>query len=206
MEGPTSGRSPQGGSAFHSLRDYEPGDDTRLIDWKATARTGSLTVRHNVVPDEPRHLIVLDTSAQVYSGTSFEDAVRVAASLCAAAGRAGFPVDLRLTDAPDRADSELGALDLLSGVDCVASGAGLSGLVGVVEDVLMLSDATALSVVTGRPAPEHLDLLATLRPRFLTIGFVQICEPPSVAPAGVISVSAPTSERFAAAWNHLAPQ
>jgi uncharacterized protein (DUF58 family) len=206
MEGPTSSRSPQGGIAFHSLRDYEPGDDWRLIDWKSTARTGALVVRHNVIPDEPRHLIVLDTSAKPYAGPAFEDAVRVAASLCSAASQAGFPIDLRVTgDGSQPGDSELAALDLLSGVESTESDAGLSNLAELLTDVLAGSDGTVLVVITGQAASEHIDVLSSLGQRFLTVSLVQITEQPKTTPRSVIAVNAPTSERFAAIWNQLVP-
>ncbi|MEV4311259.1 DUF58 domain-containing protein [Actinocrispum sp. NPDC049592] len=208
VEGPTTARSPQGGVAFHSLRDYQPGDDWRLIDWKSTARTGTLVVRHNVIPDEPRQLIVLDTSALSYGDGSFEDAVRVAASLCVAAVDAGFPLDLRVTGegprAPQWTDNATAALDQLSIVHPTDEDPGLAALPEIVHDVL--TDGAALAVVTGRPAAEHLELLASLRPRFLTVTLAQIgTTTHNVVPREVISVGAPTSERFAAVWNQLVP-
>jgi uncharacterized protein (DUF58 family) len=205
MEGPTSSRSPQGGIAFHSLRDYQPGDDWRLIDWKSTARTGSLVVRHNVIPDEPRHLIVLDTSVEPYTGASFEDAVRVAASLCSAASQAGFPINLRVTG-DESQSGELAALDLLSGVESTAADPGLSTVAELITDVLAGSDGTVLVVVTGQAVSKHIDVLSSLSQRFLTVSLVQITEQPKTTPRGVIAVSAPTSERFAALWNQLVPQ
>jgi len=42
------------------LRDYQPRDDLRHIDWKATARSRQLTVREFAVEDERRITIVLD--------------------------------------------------------------------------------------------------------------------------------------------------
>ena len=43
------------------LRDYQPQDDLRHIDWKATARSRNLTVREFTAEDERRITIVLDT-------------------------------------------------------------------------------------------------------------------------------------------------
>ena len=44
-----------------SLRDYQPQDDLRHIDWKATARAQRLTVREFTAEDERRITIILDT-------------------------------------------------------------------------------------------------------------------------------------------------
>ena len=49
------------GHDLFSLRDYQPQDDLRYIDWKATARSRRLTVREFTSEDERRVTIVLDT-------------------------------------------------------------------------------------------------------------------------------------------------
>ena len=49
------------GQDLFSLRDYQPQDDLRHIDWKATARSRNLTVREFSAEDERRITIVLDT-------------------------------------------------------------------------------------------------------------------------------------------------
>ena len=49
------------GQDLFSLRDYQPQDDLRYIDWKATARSRNLTVREFSAEDERRITIVLDT-------------------------------------------------------------------------------------------------------------------------------------------------
>jgi uncharacterized protein (DUF58 family) len=49
------------GHDLFSLRDYQPQDDLRHIDWKATARSRRLTIREFTSEDERRITIVLDT-------------------------------------------------------------------------------------------------------------------------------------------------
>jgi uncharacterized protein (DUF58 family) len=74
------------GQDLFSLRDYQPQDDLRHIDWKATARSRHLTVREFTAEDERRITIVLDTrdlsepGAQDF-GERFETGVVQAASL-----------------------------------------------------------------------------------------------------------------------------
>ena len=49
------------GHDLFSMRDYQPQDDLRHIDWKATARSRRLTIREFTSEDERRITIVLDT-------------------------------------------------------------------------------------------------------------------------------------------------
>ena len=51
------------GHDLFALRDYQPQDDLRHIDWKATARARRLTVREFTSEDERRITIILDTRA-----------------------------------------------------------------------------------------------------------------------------------------------
>jgi uncharacterized protein (DUF58 family) len=144
MDGPTSATSPQGGVAFHSLREYVRGDDLRLIHWRSTARTGKLMVRHNVVPNEPRMTLVLDTSPAPYAISQagdynyFEDAVRVVASLAVSGSSAGFPVEVHTTGGHSVSVESLhdatSLLDLLAGVRLDDDDPGLSALRGLVPD------------------------------------------------------------------------
>jgi uncharacterized protein (DUF58 family) len=72
------------GHDLFSLRDYQPQDDLRHIDWKATARARRLTVREFTAEDEKRVTIVLDTGStdpQDDFDERFEHAVVHAASL-----------------------------------------------------------------------------------------------------------------------------
>ena len=49
------------GQDLLSLRDYQPNDDFRAVDWKATARSNRLIVREYAAEDEKRITIFLDS-------------------------------------------------------------------------------------------------------------------------------------------------
>jgi len=57
-EGPQRHRIAQRAEEFESLRDYVPGDDTRRIDWKATARRDRVIVR-NYEEERSKDVMVL---------------------------------------------------------------------------------------------------------------------------------------------------
>ncbi|HEX8844766.1 MAG TPA: DUF58 domain-containing protein [Pyrinomonadaceae bacterium] len=76
------------GHDLFSLRDYQPQDDLRHIDWKATARVRRLIVRQFTAEDERRVTIALDTRAhdpvdEKEFNERFERGVTQAASLVA---------------------------------------------------------------------------------------------------------------------------
>jgi uncharacterized protein (DUF58 family) len=58
------------GSELAQVRPYEPGDDVRLIDWNATARTGETHVRVEVAERALTTWLVLDTSPSMGFGTA----------------------------------------------------------------------------------------------------------------------------------------
>jgi len=70
------------GSDLHRIREYAPEDSARHVDWKATAKSGSLKVREFSREDERKLRIVFDNpSSGVLPERSYEDAVALAASL-----------------------------------------------------------------------------------------------------------------------------
>ena len=71
------------GHDLHSLREYQPRDDVRHINWKASARHRRLIVREFTAEDERRVHVVLDTFVEGGDDARarFERAVTQAASL-----------------------------------------------------------------------------------------------------------------------------
>src|SRR5579863_2630909 len=70
------------GSDLYRIREYMPEDSARHVDWKATAKSGSLKVREFTREDERKLCIVFDNpAAGIISGPAYERGVNLAASL-----------------------------------------------------------------------------------------------------------------------------
>ncbi|MDT0381667.1 DUF58 domain-containing protein [Streptomyces sp. DSM 42041] len=107
LDGRTSILTRGEGTEFDSLREYVPGDDTRSIDWRATARQSDVAVR-TWRPERDRHvLVVLDTgrtaAGRVGDAPRLDTAMDAALLLAAVASRAGDRVDLLAYDRRVRA-------------------------------------------------------------------------------------------------------
>lgn len=204
LEGPTSGEAPQGGIAFHTLREYVVGDDLRLIHWKSSAKVDRLMVRHNVDTYQPRTLVIFDVNAAVYEGESFEDAVRVVASLMVANAKNNFPIRLRTTaglvlgsETGDQIDR---ILDHLAAIK-VNKNASLSKLA---PQVATERAGFSLAVITGQAGVAELAAIGPLRARFsnVTIGRVGVRGRGGVFELpGAVLINAGSSGEFAQAWN-----
>lgn len=82
LEGNTTNDISMSDLAFHTLRDYEPGDDRRYVHWRSTARTGRLLVRQFVDTRRSHVTVVVDgTKASYRTEDDFETAISVAGSL-----------------------------------------------------------------------------------------------------------------------------
>jgi uncharacterized protein (DUF58 family) len=70
------------GSDLYRIRDYEPEDSARHVDWKATAKSGELKVREYTREEERRVCIVFDNPAPgVLDAQHYERAINLAASI-----------------------------------------------------------------------------------------------------------------------------
>ncbi|MEZ5232349.1 MAG: DUF58 domain-containing protein [Acidimicrobiia bacterium] len=176
FDGPTRSVAPRGGIAFHSLRDYVPGDDLRLVHWPTTARTGQLMVKHTVVTNEPRLVIVLDTQAGSYiDERAFDEAVRVTASLVSAGAMQRFPTTLHTTggvvvgiDATGSGLTE--ALDVLAAIAAEVADPGLRTLTRLAG---RRQHGASLGVVTGSVCTQ-LSVVSSVRQRYEMATLVQL--------------------------------
>ncbi len=204
LDGPTSDAAPRGGIAFHSLREYVPGDDRRLIHWRSSARTGQLMVRHHVVPDDPHLMVLLDTSREAYSDALFEEAVTVAASIARAGWLNHQPVEVRTTSGivvtAEPRSAELGdVLDALAAVERRDADPGLRALRGTGRR----AEGVSVAVVTGRPRAEQLWVVRQVRPAFQVLSVVCLDDEPRPAwegAPGIIGLTAPDADEFARRW------
>ncbi|MFE9407727.1 DUF58 domain-containing protein [Streptomyces sp. NPDC006704] len=151
LDGRTSVLTRGEGTEFDSLRAYVPGDDTRSIDWRATARQGNVAVR-TWRPERDRHvLIVLDTgrtsAGRVGDVPRLDAAMDAALLLAALASRAGDRVDLLAYDRRVRTQ-----------VQGRAAGELLPALVNAMaplEPSLVETDARGLSAAALTHAPRR---------------------------------------------------
>ena len=84
-------------SGFQSLREYQYGDDTRLIHWPTSARAATLMIREFVDLRRHEFTVVIDTSSDVATEDDFEEIVDAGASVAAFALRSGLDVVVRST-------------------------------------------------------------------------------------------------------------
>ncbi|BAU83658.1 lipoprotein [Streptomyces laurentii] len=151
LDGRTSVLTRGEGTEFDSLREYVPGDDTRSIDWRATARQSTVAVR-TWRPERDRHLlIVLDTgrtsAGRVGDVPRLDAAMDAALLLTALASRAGDRVDLIAYDRRLRAQVQgRSAREVLPAVvDALAT----------LEPSLVETDARGLAATALARAPRR---------------------------------------------------
>ncbi len=71
------------GMEFDEVREYQPGDDVRTIDWNVTARMGAPYIKRFVEERELIVLFLLDVSASGLFGTHAKTKIDTAAEICA---------------------------------------------------------------------------------------------------------------------------
>lgn len=158
---PTNDRSPSD-VAFHTLREYVPGDDRRHVHWRTSARLGKLMVRQ-FIDNRRSHLgIVVDTDPGNYADADeFELAVSMAASLGLRAIADGQEITCVAGSAGVASHTGQAFLDGLSRVDLGVP------LIDIHETTLraasIVNAASVLAIVTGSALALHQVQLAARR-------------------------------------------
>ena len=186
----------QTGTEFHSLREYQRGDDIRRINWKASARAPSLIVRETALEGIRRCTVVLDMSASEYMGSSFEQAVVAAASVTASSAHTGVAtrfvtheVDLRGPDVAANALRWLATVEPIAEVpETVSMNSGMSEGMGL----LVLVTGSVSSTAAGQLRS------ATTQDETLVV----VCATEYSASSRFV-VDATTTESLIASWSQL---
>ncbi|MEU3553929.1 DUF58 domain-containing protein [Streptomyces fragilis] len=151
LDGRTSVLTRGEGTEFDSLREYVPGDDTRSIDWRATARQQSVAVR-TWRPERDRHVhLVLDTgrtsAGRVGDAPRLDSSMDAALLLAALASKAGDRVGFLAYDRRVRARVQGHTAD-----DLLAS---LVAAMANLEPELVETDARGLVTTAVAAAPRR---------------------------------------------------
>ena len=151
LEGHTTNDLSSSDVAFHTLREYVPGDDRRHISWRSSARHDKLLVRQFVDTRRSHVGLVLSlASAHYRDDDEFEFAVQVVGSIArstfvegqAVSGVAGYT---RLPETPGPF-----LLDALSGVDHTSDAPDIAALTRFAAPILL--DVSVAMVVVGSAA------------------------------------------------------
>jgi uncharacterized protein (DUF58 family) len=176
------------GTAFAGLRDYVPGDDPRLLDWKATARHGRLISREQTIERSQTVISLIDCGRAMtqlaghYS--RFEHVLSAALVLSDVAATSGdrvglvaFDDQIRASVPPQRGDRALRALhrslsgleatltepDYLSAFRVLATSQRRRALVVFFTDVVSVRSAKNFIAYAGRSAQRHLLLVVAIQ-------------------------------------------
>jgi uncharacterized protein (DUF58 family) len=176
------------GRVFESLKEWVPGDDTRTIDWKATARRGKVMARQYEDERRQQVLIVIDAgrmlTAEVDGTPRLEAVTEAALHLAYSAvghddnvGLMAFADDVQLYVAPARGRRALRAvLDGLASIEgklvepnypaafaYLAARNRKRALTVLFTDVIDRTASEALLANAASLRPRHVPLAVTLR-------------------------------------------
>lgn len=151
LEGQTTNQLTSSDIAFHTLRDYVPGDDRRHVHWKSTAKLGRLMVRQYVDTRRSHVCILLSTDLDEYGADDeFEMAVSAAASLALQAMADEQTLTVIVGGDQWSITHAKALLDRFSGVEATAGHGGLDACFASARD--RASEASVSAAVVGSVA------------------------------------------------------
>lgn len=176
------------GTEFAELREYRIGDDTRLIDWKATARRSRPVVRVLEPEQEQTVIILLDRgrlmTAQVQGLKRFDWGLNTTLSLALAALHRGDRVGVGVFDKqivtwlpPERGQHQLSRIlerltplqpvllepDYVGAVTKLVTQQTRRALVVLITDIIDATASSELLSALARLSPRYLPFCVTLR-------------------------------------------
>lgn len=103
---------------FRGIRDYAPTDQMSDINWKASARTGSMKVNLHDYTSSPEVVLILNVEEPgiLFETELLEDCIRIARTLALRFIEANIPVSL-LTNGLDKASGEIIRLEAGASMD-----------------------------------------------------------------------------------------
>ena len=138
--------------AFHTLRDYVPGDDRRHVHWRSSAKVGRLLVRQFQDTRRGQLTVVVDGATGSYrTDDEFELAMSVAGSICVRAVRDQQNVCLVAASHAVTAATRHRFLDAVAAGTLAETGQDLSTLAG--RGYRLAQDTTVLMLMTGSVIP-----------------------------------------------------
>ena len=190
---------------FDGLGPYEPGDDVRAIDWRATMRSGQTTVQRFAAASHRAHMVLVDLRPDLYFGTAgrlmaktaclsaawlawkalmLHEPVGLSVGSATIAPRRGRRHVLRLLDNLLQAYEE-GANQSPAGIDCEA----VAALIGRQDEICVISD------LPSDPNPLIMTGRALSRSRVLRLVLVEDPITVRVPPSGRYPVRGPDGKR-----------
>jgi uncharacterized protein (DUF58 family) len=176
------------GTEFSELREYNPGDDPRSIDWKATARRNRPLIRLLEPEQEQTVIILLDRgrlmTANIQGYKRFDFGLNATLSLALTAIQRGDRVGVgvfdrylttwippqqgqthfaRILDRVSRIQPELLEPDYLGAVSTILKQQSRRALVVIITDIIDDIASAELLTALGRLTPRYLPFCVTLR-------------------------------------------
>jgi uncharacterized protein (DUF58 family) len=161
LEGQTTNDISMSDLAFHTLRDYAPGDDRRYIHWRSSAKVaaqqpgGKFLVRQFLDSRRSHLAVVVDTNLTSYTDVEeFETAISVGASVASRVIRDEMDTTLVVgTNVAHKAPLHL-TLDTFARAE-----AGQTSLVAGAAKAVRIAPETSVAIIVTGLAPPFGDLL-----------------------------------------------
>jgi uncharacterized protein (DUF58 family) len=155
LEGQTTQDLSPSDVAFHTLREYVPGDDRRHVHWKTTARIGKLMVRQFVDTRRSFLSIIISTDPADYADPDeFELAISMASSIGVKALRDDQTVTVIAGNRTVPSPRPVSLLDSMSGIELTDRHGSLIEGVGVANRVSADASIVALAVGSTSTVPD----------------------------------------------------